>query len=146
MNANLKKIIAEVARFGVVGVLATILDWGIFYILTHFTLIHYVVASIIGFSVSVIFNYLFSRIWVFHVKENQNVLREFVLFLITSMIGMGINTLVLWVCVEWLFVKISVFSALPSDITELMGKAVATVVVMAWNYLIRKFLVFKKTA
>ena len=146
MNAKVKKILAEIVRFGIIGVLATLLDWGIFYVLTNFLGVYYVVSSVIGFCVSVIFNYLLSRAWVFHVTEKQNVVREFILFMITSIIGLGINTLVLWLCVEWLFVRMTFLSVIPDDILELIGKAAATFVVMVWNYLIRKFLVFKKPA
>ena len=144
MNAKVKKILAEIVRFGIIGVLATLLDWGIFYVLTNFLGVYYVVSSVIGFCVSVIFNYLLSRVWVFHVTEKQNVVREFILFMITSIIGLGINTLVLWLCVEWMFVQMTFLSVIPDDILELIGKAAATFVVMVWNYLIRKFLVFKK--
>ncbi|MDD6237520.1 MAG: GtrA family protein [Clostridiales bacterium] len=145
MNAKVKKILAEIVRFGIIGVLATLLDWGIFYVLTNFLGVYYVVSSVIGFCVSVVFNYLLSRVWVFHVTQKQNLVREFVLFMITSIIGLGINTLVLWLCVEWLFVQMTFLSVIPDDILELIGKAAATFVVMVWNYLIRKFLVFKKT-
>ena len=120
------------------------MDWGIFRILSRYLGVYYILSSIISFSVSVIFNYLFSRAWVFHVTEKQNLVREFVLFMITSIIGLGINTLVLWLCVEWLFVQLTFLSVIPGDILELLGKAAATFVVMIWNYLIRKFLVFKK--
>ena len=146
MNANVKKVLAEIIRFGIIGVLATFVDWGIFRILSRYLGVYYILSSIFSFSVSVIFNYLFSRAWVFHVTEKQNLVREFVLFMITSIIGLGINTLVLWLCVEWLFVQLTFLSVIPNDILELLGKAVATFVVMIWNYLIRKFLVFKKPA
>ena len=83
MNANVKKVLAEIIRFGIIGVLATFVDWGIFRILSRYLGVYYILSSIISFSVSVIFNYLFSRAWVFHVTEKQNLVREFVLFMIT---------------------------------------------------------------
>ena len=55
MNANVKKVLAEIIRFGIIGVLATFVDWGIFRILSRYLGVYYILSSIISFSVSVIF-------------------------------------------------------------------------------------------
>lgn len=140
----MKKLIGEIARFGIVGVIATLIDWGVFWVIRNWVGADEILSSAIGFSVSVVFNYIASRIWVFHVKSKQNATREFVWFLISALVGLGINTLVFWLCNDWLFGNIDFLNFMPRNLLEILAKAVATMVVMAFNYPLRKFVVFKE--
>ena len=45
MNANVKKVLAEIIRFGIIGVLATFVDWGIFRILSRYLGVYYILSS-----------------------------------------------------------------------------------------------------
>ena len=50
----------------------------------------------LSFSISVIFNYIASVIWVFDVNKKHSKVRNFILFVIFSVIGLGINQLIMW--------------------------------------------------
>ncbi len=148
-----KKTIWEILRFGIVGAAATVVDWGLFWILDNCTPLdqlipnynwYLVLINTVCFTVSVIFNYVLSRLWVFHVKKSENPVKEFVLFLITSVIGLGLNSLILLICVQGLFQWIGLIAALPEGIRNLLGKVIATFIVMIWNYISRKLWVFKE--
>ncbi len=148
-----KKLIGEIFRFGIVGAAATVVEWGLFWILDNYTAIktvitnkdwYLVLITSICFTVSVIFNYILSRLWVFHVSKAGNPAREFVLFIITALVGLGLNSLILLVCVQWLFQRIGFIAALPENIRNIFGKMIATFIVMVWNYLARKLWVFKE--
>jgi len=125
----MKKIIAQILKFGVVGFLAFLIDYSILFVLTEFAGIHYLVSGAISFTVSVIFNYIMSIIWVFEVKEDQNKVLQFLIFVILSIIGLLINQVVIWLLVEKLFIY------------YMVAKIVATAVVMVYNFITRKLII-----
>ena len=57
---NWKHLFAQLVKFGIVGVLATLIDWVIFYLLTNIINIHYGIATAISFLISTVFNYYLS--------------------------------------------------------------------------------------
>ena len=122
----MKKLFEQIMKFGVVGVIATLIDWGIFAICTRVFHIHYAISNIIGFSISVIFNYWASVKWVFDVNKEKDSKRNFVLFIIFSVIGLGLNELILFICID----KI--------HIMDLISKVIATAIVMVFNFITRK--------
>ena len=86
----MKKLINQIAKFGVVGIIATLIDYILLFILTDVFKIYYMTSSIISFSVSLIFNYIASIKWVFNVEHKQTY-KDGLLFLIFSLIGLWIN-------------------------------------------------------
>lgn len=123
-----KKIIKQILKFGVVGGLAFVIDYALLYLLTEFLNIHYLVSSIISFSVSVIFNYILSIKWVFDVNKNQDV-KEFIIFIVLSIIGLGINSLIMYIMVDLM------------NVYYMASKIVATAVVMVYNFITRKIFI-----
>lgn len=98
----MKKIINQLIKFGVVGGIAFLIDYIILYICTDFLGVYYLISSLISFSISTIFNYYASVNWVFDVDENKSNTRKFTLFIIFSVIGLGINQLIMWLGVDQL--------------------------------------------
>ena len=96
----MKKLVQQILKFGVVGVIAFLIDYGLLYVFTEWCGIYYLVSSIMSFSISVIFNYIASVVWVFDVNKKYSKLRNFVLFVVFSVIGLGINQLIMWLGVE----------------------------------------------
>ena len=122
----MKKLIAQFMKFGVVGVIAFFIDYGLLAFCTEILGINYLISATIGFTVSVIFNYLASMRYVFTHKEDMSRRREFVIFVILSIIGLIINNALMWAGVEVLHVH------------YLIVKIFATAVVMVWNFVTRK--------
>ena len=122
----MKKLILQFMKFGVVGVIAFIIDYGLLIILTELLSINYMISATISFTVSVIFNYIASMRYVFTHKDGLSRHREFIIFVILSVIGLLINNGCMWIGVE-LF-----------HIHYLIAKLVATVIVMIWNFVTRK--------
>ena len=71
-------------------------------ILTEICGINYLVSSGISFTVSVIFNYVLSVRWVFDVSGGRNKRKDFIVFVVLSVIGLGINQVMMWLLVEFL--------------------------------------------
>lgn len=124
------KLLNQILKFGLVGGTAFVIDYVLLYFCTEFLHIHYLISSIISFIVSVIFNYILSIKWVFDVKKKQDV-KDFVIFIILSVIGLGINSLIMYVMVE----KFGVY--------YMFSKIVSTAVVMVYNFITRKIFVEK---
>lgn len=123
------KLIKQLFKFGIVGATAFLIDYGIFALLTYLG-IHYLIAQIISFILSLIFNYWASIKWVFDAKKQTP--KEIGLFMGLSVIGLGINELLLYIGVDKL------------GYHELIVKLLATIIVMIYNFITRKLLIEKK--
>ena len=71
-------------------------------------------------------NYWASVKFVFDVNEEKDSRVNFALFVIFSIVGLGLNELILWVCIE----KFALWN--------MFGKIIATGVVMVFNFVTRK--------
>lgn len=127
----MKKLIAQVLKFGVVGGTAFLIDYSIMIALTEFFGINYLISSGISFVVSVIYNYILSVHWVFDVDKNGNKKKEVVVFILLSVIGLGLNQLLMWIFVS----KVHVF--------YMLSKIFVTAIVMIYNFVTRKFFLEK---
>ena len=56
----MKKLMSQILRFGIVGVICTVIDFGVMIFLREVAGVYYLVASGISFAVSVVVNYLLS--------------------------------------------------------------------------------------
>ena len=124
------KLLMQILKFGVVGGTAFLIDYGIFTILSQLLNIHYLIASIISFSISVIYNYILSIKWVFDVSKKQTT-KEFIIFVILSVIGLGLNSLIMYISVDLM------------QIHEMISKIIATAIVMVYNFITRKIFIEK---
>ena len=116
----------QIIRFAFVGGSAFVIDYGVMILLTELIGINYLISSGISFSVSVIYNYILSVHWVFDVAEDRSKRAEFVIFIILSVIGLGINQLVMWIAVD-------IFRMF-----YMIAKIGATAIVMVYNFIRRK--------
>lgn len=120
-------------RYIFVGGIATIVDWGVLFLLTDFAHIYHLVSAIIAFIAGLITNFFLSKILVFKANEARvNPLLEFVSYAIIGVIGLGITELIMFLFTDcW-------------SIHYMISKVIATVIVLAWNYLARKIVIYKK--
>jgi len=86
-------------KFGIVGLSGVLVDFGTTFFCKEFVKIPKYIANAIGFTVAASWNYFFNRIWTFQ-SHDPEVAFEFLRFFIVSLIGLGINTLILWVLVS----------------------------------------------
>lgn len=129
-KVKMKHLVEQILKFGVVGVIAFFIDYSLLYALTEFCHIHYMISSVISFTVSLIFNYIASIYWVFDVKQKQTI-KEITVFTILSIIGLGINQLVMYLMTDI------------GNIYYMFSKLVATAIVMIWNFITRKIFIEK---
>ena len=128
----MRKLIEQMIKFGFVGFLCFFIDYGIMVLLTEVAGIVYLVSSACSFTVSVIVNYILSVTFVFETDKEKSRIKEFIVFVFLSIIGLGINQLCMWFGVELL------------HISYLIVKIGATAVVMVYNFISRKLTIEKK--
>ena len=128
----MRKLIEQMIKFGFVGFLCFFIDYGIMVLLTEVAGIVYLVSSACSFAVSVIVNYILSVTFVFETDKEKSRIKEFIVFVFLSIIGLGINQLCMWFGVELL------------HISYLIVKIGATAVVMVYNFISRKLIIEKK--
>lgn len=127
---KLKQTSIQFFLYLIVGGLATIVEWAVFYVLNSFLLIHYALSTAIAFILSTFANCFFGRLILFH-ESKQNIAKELVKIYAVSIIGLLMNIAIMFVAVE----KIG--------IQEILSKIIATGIVFIWNFLIRKLLIYK---
>ena len=123
---KLIKLVKQLMKFGIVGVVSTALDYGLMVLFTEACGIFYLLSSTLSYAISLIFNYFASMKFVFRGRQDQSRLREFLIFTVLCLLGMGLNQLILWLLVEM------------GGVHYMVSKLLATVVVMIWNFATRK--------
>lgn len=116
-------------KFGVVGFSGVFVDFGITYLTKEKLRIPKYIANAIGFSTAATTNYFLNRIWTFK-STNPEVMVEFTEFFVISMVGLGINTLILWLLVSKF--KMNFYVA----------KIFAIAVVTVWNFFANVLITF----
>jgi len=86
-------------KFGIVGFSGLLVDFGITYFFKEKIKMQKYISNAIGFTTAASSNYFFNRIWTFQ-SNNPRILIEYSNFLLVSIIGLGINSLVLWLLVS----------------------------------------------
>jgi putative flippase GtrA len=86
-------------KFGVVGFSGMAVDFGFTYLSKEILKIQKYVSNAIGFTLAATFNYFLNRIWTFH-STNPQILMEYSKFFLIALIGLGINSLILWFLVS----------------------------------------------
>ena len=122
----MKKLFEQIIKFGIVGGLAFLIDYGIMVLCKEVFKFDVLVAAGFGFTVSVIFNYIASVKWVFNVNENNSKSKQFITFIIFSIIGLIITEIIMYIGTN--IMKIS----------YLIVKVWATLIVMVFNFITRK--------
>ena len=124
-----KAFFIKFLKFGAVGFTGVFIDFGITWIVKEKLKVQKYVANAIGFTTAASSNYFLNRIWTFE-STNPRVMVEYGEFLLISMIGLGINTFVLWLLNSKF--KMNFY----------LAKLFAIGVVTIWNFLANYFYTF----
>ena len=86
----------QIFKFIIVGGIATLIDWVIYFILYKIVKVNPLYANIISFSISVVYNYIASCKYVFKVDTSKSKSRRFIEFITFALIGLLINELLIF--------------------------------------------------
>lgn len=123
---NKQSILSQIINFTLVGGICFLIDYGLMVLLTEYFSVNYLLSSAISFSVSVTINYILSTRIVFKVASSISRGQSFSVFVILSIIGLGLNELLMLILVEKL------------DIHYMWAKIISTSIVMVYNFISKK--------
>ena len=122
----------QLFRYGFVGGVAFLVDYGTLFVLTHYAGVPYLWSAAIAFILGLVTNYLISISWVFQHSGKMNVWQEFTVFAIIGVIGLGLNELIMYVGTDMMHLH------------YMISKLISTAIVFFWNFFARKFMLFNK--
>jgi putative flippase GtrA len=94
--------IKQVIKFCIVGGSAAVINFSFYYSLINFLDWWYVIASVIGFGVSAVFNFTANKLWTFRNKESgTDALAQGGKFLLVMVGGLLINAGIIYLLVDW---------------------------------------------
>ncbi|MBP3799457.1 MAG: GtrA family protein [Bacilli bacterium] len=125
------KLFMQIFKFGFVGGIAFIIDYAVLIFCKEVLNLDVLISAGIAFSVSVVFNYILSIKWVFDVNKEKSKSKNFILFIVFSIIGLILTEVIMHVGVKML------------DFNYLIVKIVATAIVMVFNFITRKIFLEK---
>lgn len=122
-------LIRKFIKFALVGFTGVFVDFGFTYLFKEKAKVQKYLANAFGFMIAASTNYVLNRVWTFQ-SENPQVLVEYSEFILISIIGLGLNTLILWMIVSrlrWNFY---------------FSKLFAIGFVTIWNFFANAFITF----
>lgn len=122
-------LLERILKFGIVGLIGMAIDFSITWLLKERFKVNKFYANACGFSVAVINNYFLNRAWTFRDHE-PGMLGQFALFLSVSLLGLLLNTGVLYLLNE------------KRRLPFYLSKLFSIVVVFAWNFIANSFFTF----
>lgn len=126
VSNNVEKLLVQIFNFGIVGVIATIIDFLFLYLFRDICKFPLVVSNTLSFAISLLYNYWASMTFVFNVNKKKSKKKNFILFVIFSVIGLIINDIIIIIVTE----KMGIY--------YLISKVIATFIVMVFNFVTRK--------
>ena len=141
----MKKLFAQIIKFGAVGFLCFFIDYAIMVGLTELVGIPSLISSGCSYTISTIVNYILSVTIVFDADKGANKAVQFIVFVILSLIGLGINQLCMWGGTAWLESLMEQSQALASysQYAYMVVKIFVTAIVMVYNFITRKIFIEK---
>lgn len=114
--------ISEIIRFGLVGSIATLLQYGFYVIFVNVIDIPAVAATMVSYALSFIFNFIMSNYFTFHTKPNA---KKGIGFTLSHLINMGLQVGL-----------VAIFKGLVGDTLALLP---AMLICIPVNYLLVRF-------
>lgn len=119
----------EILKYGMNGVLTTLINYLVFYILYKLH-ISYLIANTLAWCVAVIIAYFTNRLWVF--KSNKKVMKEFLSFTSLRLVTLLVENVLLFVCISLM--------SFPTP----LSKCIISMITILGNYIICHKVIFLK--
>lgn len=121
----------QLVRYGFVVAIAFPVDFGLLYVFTEYLHMHYLLSTVLSFSISMLVNFLISIFWVFRNRANRPLWKEVTAFFIIGFVGLGLTAFLVWFCTSILGTH------------YLVSKLIAVCFVFFWSFGARRMLFAK---
>jgi putative flippase GtrA len=125
----------KLARYLGIGVIATLADWTIFYLLIGYLGIYYMLALATSYFASTVLNFFMNRRYTFR-NTCRRVHFQLAVFIAVAITGLGLNEIIVYGLVHMV----------PGSITGstlMASRAIATFIVFIWNFALNKRITFQ---
>lgn len=155
MKKGANETAKQAGKFGLVGILNTVIDLGLFNLLTQVFGVYVVAANIVSVSVAIINSYIWNKNWTFQDKSKTGLVEQFTKFVVFSLIGMGIQTFMVWLlATKWTVSGLWAYSVVnfiglerifsQSFVLNNWAKVWGIGFTLIWNFIAYKKWTFKK--
>ncbi len=143
-----RKEVVRFLKFAVVGTTGAVVDFGILYILHIVAGLNIVLANTCSFTAAVLSNFTWNHYWTYPDSRSRPICTQLAQFFVVSIAGWGINTGIL-LLLRYPFVSLvetvarslalTLSPELPYKLGYNLAKAIATGVVLFWNFFVNRF-------
>jgi putative flippase GtrA len=135
-------------KFAMVGVSGTLVDFGFFNLFSVLLGLPAILSSVFSFSIAVINNFYWNRIWTYPESKNASLADQMTKFAVVSVLGLLIRTPMFAVIEEPIIrAADSIFSDIfpiePVIIGHNFALAFVIIVVLFWNYFVNRFWTYR---
>jgi putative flippase GtrA len=141
-------------KFCAVGVLGTVIDFGLLNLLVQLAGFPKVLANTCSFSVAVVSNFTWNRLWVYPETRGEPLRKQFVQFLIVNVAGLAINTAMFYAGDRWFLGEAGLLAGPAGALARAIGmahfdlayngaKVIATGFVLFWNFFVNRLWTFR---
>ena len=141
MKATLKKLFhafftKEVLAYIFFGICTTLVNIVVFQVCTALLRWNWALSNILAWILSVLFAFFTNKLFVFQSKDSglKRFLWETVTFFGARILSLGVDMVGMWLLLDLLHVN------------SLLSKILVNVVVIVVNYILSKFIIFRKTS
>ena len=148
MEEKRKQLLKEIGRFLIIGGLATLVDYIIFYLCTYLFFsgleieLNKILSTFFGFVAGLIINWIFSASFVYR-YEKKTTKKQLLIYIALCVFGLLLTELGIYLAMP-LYDKLYVTIIVTFDFWQLFFKCLMTLIVLVLNYLGRKYLIFNK--
>lgn len=122
-------LIGKMLRFSVVGIAGAAIDFGFTYLCKEILRINKFVSNALGFTLAATFCFFLNKYWTYE-STSPLAWREYLVFIAVSLVGLGINSLVLYLLTE------------KAKMRFYLSKCFAIAVAAVWNFLANLLITF----
>ncbi|MEK7642537.1 MAG: glycosyltransferase [Patescibacteria group bacterium] len=119
-------------RYLVAGIIAASTNIGLLYIFTDIFKIWYLYSSLLSFVIAVVLSFILQKFWTFNDRETEKVHHQFGRFLGVAILGIGINTVCMYILVDIL------------SIWYIFAQIITGAIIAIFNFLMYKFFIFRQ--
>jgi putative flippase GtrA len=134
----------QFAKFILVGGLNFLIDMAVLNFFVFYTGLAAGLAQsgfkAVSFSAAVVNSYFWNKFWTFRRESSKNAGKEFLQFIVVSVVGFGVNLAVNYAAVN----MVAPFAGIQEKTWAQVGALVAAVAALFWNFIGYKFIVFEE--
>ena len=149
-----KRELIRFLKFCAVGTLGAVIDFGVLNLLVQLAGFSKVLANACSFTVAVISNFTWNRLWVYPETRGEPLRKQFVQFVLVNAAGLVINTAIFYVADRWFLGEMGFLAGPVGGLAGTIGmahfdlayngaKVIATGVVLFWNFFVNRLWTFR---